>query len=37
VLLGGALVLAAVAARYQCGEVIASEKDILDGIVLSML
>jgi exopolyphosphatase / guanosine-5'-triphosphate,3'-diphosphate pyrophosphatase len=37
VLLGGALVLAAVAARYQCGEVIASEKDILDGIVLSLL
>lgn len=37
VLLGGALVLAAVAARYKCGEVIASERDILDGIVLSML
>jgi exopolyphosphatase / guanosine-5'-triphosphate,3'-diphosphate pyrophosphatase len=37
VLLGGALVLAAVAARYQCDEVIASERDILDGIVLSLL
>ncbi len=37
VLLGGALVLEAVAARYRCGEVIASEKDILDGIVLSLL
>jgi exopolyphosphatase/guanosine-5'-triphosphate,3'-diphosphate pyrophosphatase len=37
VLLGGALVLDAVAARYQCDEVIASEKDILDGIVLSLL
>ena len=37
VLLGGALVLAEVAARYHCDEVISSEKDILDGIVLSML
>jgi exopolyphosphatase/guanosine-5'-triphosphate,3'-diphosphate pyrophosphatase len=37
VLLGGALVLAEVAARYGCEQVISSEKDILDGIVLSML
>jgi exopolyphosphatase/guanosine-5'-triphosphate,3'-diphosphate pyrophosphatase len=37
VILGGALVLEVVAARYQCPEVIVSEKDILDGIVLSML
>jgi exopolyphosphatase / guanosine-5'-triphosphate,3'-diphosphate pyrophosphatase len=37
VLLGGALVLAEVAARYDCDQVISSEKDILDGIVLSML
>ncbi len=37
VLLGGALVLAEVAARYHCDQVISSEKDILDGIVLSML
>jgi exopolyphosphatase / guanosine-5'-triphosphate,3'-diphosphate pyrophosphatase len=37
VILGGALVLEAVAARYQCPEVIVSEKDILDGIVLSIL
>jgi exopolyphosphatase/guanosine-5'-triphosphate,3'-diphosphate pyrophosphatase len=37
VILGGALVLEAVADRYRCGEVIASEKDILDGIVLSLL
>jgi exopolyphosphatase/guanosine-5'-triphosphate,3'-diphosphate pyrophosphatase len=37
VILGGALVLEAVAARYHCDEVIASEKDILDGIVLSLL
>jgi exopolyphosphatase/guanosine-5'-triphosphate,3'-diphosphate pyrophosphatase len=37
VILGGALVLEAVAARYRCEEVIASEKDILDGIVLSLL
>jgi exopolyphosphatase/guanosine-5'-triphosphate,3'-diphosphate pyrophosphatase len=37
VILGGALVLEAVAARYGCAEVIASEKDILDGIVLSLL
>jgi exopolyphosphatase / guanosine-5'-triphosphate,3'-diphosphate pyrophosphatase len=37
VLLGGALVLAEVAARYRCDQVISSEKDILDGIVLSML
>lgn len=37
VLLGGALVLEAVAGRYHCNEVIASEKDILDGIVLSLL
>jgi exopolyphosphatase/guanosine-5'-triphosphate,3'-diphosphate pyrophosphatase len=37
VILGGALVLEVVAARYQCPEVIASEKDILDGIVLSIL
>jgi exopolyphosphatase / guanosine-5'-triphosphate,3'-diphosphate pyrophosphatase len=37
VILGGALVLEVVAARYQCPEVIVSEKDILDGIVLSLL
>jgi exopolyphosphatase / guanosine-5'-triphosphate,3'-diphosphate pyrophosphatase len=37
VILGGALVLEAVAARYHCSEVIVSEKDILDGIVLSIL
>jgi len=37
VLLGGALVLAEVAARYRCEQVISSEKDILDGIVRSML
>jgi exopolyphosphatase/guanosine-5'-triphosphate,3'-diphosphate pyrophosphatase len=37
VILGGALVLEAVAARYHCPEVIVSEKDILDGIVLSIL
>ena len=37
VLLGGALVLEAVAARYLCPEVIVSERDILDGIVLSIL
>lgn len=37
VILGGALVLEVVTARYQCPEVIVSEKDILDGIVLSML
>jgi exopolyphosphatase/guanosine-5'-triphosphate,3'-diphosphate pyrophosphatase len=37
VILGGALVLEAVATRYGCPEVIASEKDILDGIVLSIL
>jgi exopolyphosphatase/guanosine-5'-triphosphate,3'-diphosphate pyrophosphatase len=37
VLLGGALVLEAVTDRYRCDEVIASEKDILDGIVLSIL
>jgi exopolyphosphatase / guanosine-5'-triphosphate,3'-diphosphate pyrophosphatase len=37
VILGGALVLEVVAARYQCPEVIVSEKDILDGIVLSIL
>jgi exopolyphosphatase/guanosine-5'-triphosphate,3'-diphosphate pyrophosphatase len=37
VLLAGALVLEAVADRYRCDEVIASEKDILDGIVLSIL
>jgi exopolyphosphatase/guanosine-5'-triphosphate,3'-diphosphate pyrophosphatase len=37
VILGGALVLDAVAVRYHCDEVIASEKDILDGIVLSLL
>jgi exopolyphosphatase/guanosine-5'-triphosphate,3'-diphosphate pyrophosphatase len=37
VILGGALVLEMVAARYHCDEVIVSEKDILDGIVLSML
>jgi exopolyphosphatase/guanosine-5'-triphosphate,3'-diphosphate pyrophosphatase len=37
VILGGALVLEVVAARYQCPQVIVSEKDILDGIVLSIL
>jgi exopolyphosphatase/guanosine-5'-triphosphate,3'-diphosphate pyrophosphatase len=37
VLLAGALVLEAVTDRYRCDEVIASEKDILDGIVLSIL
>jgi exopolyphosphatase/guanosine-5'-triphosphate,3'-diphosphate pyrophosphatase len=37
VLLAGALVLEAVADRYRCDQVIASEKDILDGIVLSIL
>jgi exopolyphosphatase/guanosine-5'-triphosphate,3'-diphosphate pyrophosphatase len=37
VLLAGALVLEAVAGRYRCGQVVASEKDILDGIVLSIL
>jgi exopolyphosphatase/guanosine-5'-triphosphate,3'-diphosphate pyrophosphatase len=37
VILGGALVLEVVAARYQCPEVIVSERDILDGIVLSIL
>jgi exopolyphosphatase/guanosine-5'-triphosphate,3'-diphosphate pyrophosphatase len=37
VILGGALVLEVVAARYHCPEVIVSEKDILDGIVLSIL
>jgi exopolyphosphatase/guanosine-5'-triphosphate,3'-diphosphate pyrophosphatase len=37
VILGGALVLEVVAARYRCPEVIVSEKDILDGIVLSIL
>ena len=37
VILGGALVLEVVAARYHCLEVIVSEKDILDGIVLSIL
>jgi exopolyphosphatase / guanosine-5'-triphosphate,3'-diphosphate pyrophosphatase len=37
VILGGALVLAAVASRYHCPEVLVSEKDILDGIVLSIL
>jgi exopolyphosphatase/guanosine-5'-triphosphate,3'-diphosphate pyrophosphatase len=37
VILGGALVLEVVASRYQCPEVIVSEKDILDGIVLSIL
>jgi exopolyphosphatase/guanosine-5'-triphosphate,3'-diphosphate pyrophosphatase len=37
VILGGALVLASVAARYGCPEVVVSEKDILDGIVLSIL
>ena len=37
VILGGALVLDVVAARYDCPEVIVSEKDILDGIVLSIL
>jgi exopolyphosphatase / guanosine-5'-triphosphate,3'-diphosphate pyrophosphatase len=37
VIFGGALVLEAVATRYRCDEVIASEKDILDGIALSLL
>jgi exopolyphosphatase/guanosine-5'-triphosphate,3'-diphosphate pyrophosphatase len=37
VILGGALVLEMVAARYGCDEVIVSEKDILDGIVFSIL
>ena len=37
VLLAGALVLEAVTDRYRCDEVIASERDILDGIVLSIL
>ena len=37
VLLAGALVLEAVTDRYRCDEVITSEKDILDGIVLSIL
>jgi exopolyphosphatase / guanosine-5'-triphosphate,3'-diphosphate pyrophosphatase len=37
VILGGALVLDVVAARYACPEVIVSERDILDGIVLSIL
>jgi exopolyphosphatase/guanosine-5'-triphosphate,3'-diphosphate pyrophosphatase len=37
VILGGALVLDVVAARYDCPEVIVSERDILDGIVLSIL
>jgi exopolyphosphatase/guanosine-5'-triphosphate,3'-diphosphate pyrophosphatase len=37
VILGGALVLAAVATRSHCPEVVVSEKDILDGIVLSIL
>jgi exopolyphosphatase/guanosine-5'-triphosphate,3'-diphosphate pyrophosphatase len=37
VLLGGALVLEMVAVRYHCPEVIVSERDILDGIVLSIL
>lgn len=36
VILGGALVLEAVASRYLFSEVITSEKDILDGIVLSL-
>jgi exopolyphosphatase/guanosine-5'-triphosphate,3'-diphosphate pyrophosphatase len=37
VILGGALVLEVVATRYDCPEVIVSERDILDGIVLSIL
>jgi exopolyphosphatase/guanosine-5'-triphosphate,3'-diphosphate pyrophosphatase len=37
VILGGALVLGSVATRYHCSEVLVSEKDILDGIVLSIL
>jgi exopolyphosphatase/guanosine-5'-triphosphate,3'-diphosphate pyrophosphatase len=37
VILGGALVLGSVASRYHCPEVLVSEKDILDGIVLSIL
>jgi exopolyphosphatase/guanosine-5'-triphosphate,3'-diphosphate pyrophosphatase len=37
VILGGALVLDVVVARYRCHEVIVSERDILDGIVLSIL
>jgi exopolyphosphatase/guanosine-5'-triphosphate,3'-diphosphate pyrophosphatase len=37
VILGGALVLDVVAARYHCPEVIVSERDILDGIVHSIL
>lgn len=37
VILGGALVLGSVASRYHCPEVVVSEKDILDGIVLSIL
>ena len=37
VIVGGALVLEEVMARYGCPEVIVSEKDILDGIVLSIL
>jgi exopolyphosphatase / guanosine-5'-triphosphate,3'-diphosphate pyrophosphatase len=37
VIFGGAIVLEAVATRYRCDEVIASEKDILDGIALSLL
>jgi exopolyphosphatase/guanosine-5'-triphosphate,3'-diphosphate pyrophosphatase len=37
VILGGALVLHAVVGRYHCPEVIVSERDILDGIVLSIL
>jgi exopolyphosphatase/guanosine-5'-triphosphate,3'-diphosphate pyrophosphatase len=37
VILGGALVLEAVMARYGFDEVMYSERDILDGIVLSLL
>lgn len=37
VILGGALVLEAVAVRYGFDEVVASEHDILDGIVASLL
>jgi exopolyphosphatase/guanosine-5'-triphosphate,3'-diphosphate pyrophosphatase len=37
VILGGALVLEAVAGRYGFDEVIASEHDILDGIIASLL
>jgi exopolyphosphatase/guanosine-5'-triphosphate,3'-diphosphate pyrophosphatase len=37
VILGGALILEVVASRYECDEVIVSEKDILDGIVQSIL